>query len=122
MGELGADLGLAASTVSHHVKELRLAGLLEMERRGQRIECWINEDAVRLLAEFIGSAGRQYLPGSKGADSWNRRSKKRKSQSTAVRGTRAKVEHRTAGAAPGIRPRTRVRAAAAVPVRAGERG
>lgn len=51
VGELGEDLGLAASTVSHHLKELRMAGLLNVRRRGQRIECWLD---VRMLAELTG--------------------------------------------------------------------
>jgi DNA-binding transcriptional ArsR family regulator len=53
VGDLGADLGLAPSTVSHHLKELRQAGLMEVERRGQRIECWVSEDTLRLLASFL---------------------------------------------------------------------
>ncbi len=54
VGDLGAGLGLSPSTVSHHLKELRLAGLMRAERRGQKIECRISEDAVRLLAAFLG--------------------------------------------------------------------
>ena len=56
-GDLGADLGLAASTVSHHLKELRRAGLMHVERRGQKIECWISDDTLRLLATFFTDAG-----------------------------------------------------------------
>lgn len=56
VGELGGDLGLAASTVSHHIKELRQAGLLQVERRGQRIECWISDDVLQLLASFFSGA------------------------------------------------------------------
>ncbi len=56
IGDLGADLGLAASTVSHHIKELRNSGLLQVERRGQKIECWISEDVLSLLASFFDSA------------------------------------------------------------------
>lgn len=56
VGDLADGLELAASTVSHHLKELRLAGVLKTERRGQRIECWICEDALRLLAEFFAEA------------------------------------------------------------------
>jgi ArsR family transcriptional regulator, arsenate/arsenite/antimonite-responsive transcriptional repressor len=122
VGDLGAGLGLAASTVSHHIKELRRAGLLEVERRGQRIECWINGDVVHLLAEFIENAGPENLPAPKGADTRNRRSTKGKPQRAAARGARARVRHRTAGAAPGARPRTPARAAAADRARADERG
>jgi len=54
VGELGGNLGLAASTVSHHLKALRHAGLMHMERRGQRIECWISRETLELLAAFFG--------------------------------------------------------------------
>ena len=57
VGDLGRDLGLAASTVSHHLKELRQAGLMHVERCGQRIDCWISDDAVRRLARFLAEAG-----------------------------------------------------------------
>jgi ArsR family transcriptional regulator len=53
VGELGRDLGLAPSTVSHHIKELRQAGLIRVERRGQNIHCWIDADVVRSLADFF---------------------------------------------------------------------
>lgn len=56
VGDLAQDLDLAASTVSHHLRELRLAGVMNMERCGQRIECWISEEALRLLAEFFVEA------------------------------------------------------------------
>ncbi len=53
VGELGRDLGIAASTVSHHIKELHQAGLIRMERRGQRIECWVDPETVNALAAFF---------------------------------------------------------------------
>jgi ArsR family transcriptional regulator len=53
VGELGQGLGLAPSTVSHHIKELRHAGLVRVERRGQNIHCWVDADVVRSLAEFF---------------------------------------------------------------------
>jgi ArsR family transcriptional regulator len=53
VGELGQGLGLAPSTVSHHIKELRQAGLIRVERRGQNIHCWVDVDAVRSLADFF---------------------------------------------------------------------
>jgi len=53
VGDLGKDLGVAASTVSYHLKELRQAGLMQVERRGKTVECWVNQDAVRLLAAFF---------------------------------------------------------------------
>ena len=56
VGDLGENLGLAASTVSHHLKELRQAGLIQVERRGKRVECWISEDALLRLAAFFDEA------------------------------------------------------------------
>jgi ArsR family transcriptional regulator len=53
VGDLGKDLGVAASTVSHHLKELRQAGLIHMERKGQSIECWVEPDTLRMLSEFF---------------------------------------------------------------------
>jgi ArsR family transcriptional regulator, arsenate/arsenite/antimonite-responsive transcriptional repressor len=42
-------LSIAPSTVSHHIKELRQAGIIVVERRGKNIECWVNEEAVKVL-------------------------------------------------------------------------
>jgi len=42
VGDLGADLGIAPSTVSHHLKELKRVGLIETERNGRNIECRAN--------------------------------------------------------------------------------
>ena len=53
VGELGQDLGLAPSTVSHHIKELRQVGLIRVERRGQNMHCWVDADVVRSLADFF---------------------------------------------------------------------
>jgi DNA-binding transcriptional ArsR family regulator len=56
VGDLGKDLGLSASTVSHHIKELRRAGLICMDRNGQYVECRLDEDT---LEEVITLLGRQ---------------------------------------------------------------
>jgi ArsR family transcriptional regulator len=56
VGDLGQDTGLAPSTVSHHLKELRRAGLLRIERCGQKTECSINPEAVEALKEFFGGS------------------------------------------------------------------
>jgi len=53
VGELGNGLGLAPSTVSHHLKELRQAGLIHMKRAGQQVECWADPEALARLSEFF---------------------------------------------------------------------
>jgi ArsR family transcriptional regulator len=41
------------SKISHHLKELRLAGLITVERRGKNMICGVNRDAVAALAEYL---------------------------------------------------------------------
>lgn len=53
VGELAEGLGIAASTVSHHLKELRLAGLISMTRNGRSIECGVNAKAVSELSAML---------------------------------------------------------------------
>ena len=54
VGDLGRDLDIVPSTVSHHIKELHRAGLIRMERRGQKIECWVNPEVLKDLSRFFG--------------------------------------------------------------------
>ncbi len=46
------------STLSHHLKELRLAGLITMERRGKNIVCGVERAAVEELARYLGGPQR----------------------------------------------------------------
>jgi ArsR family transcriptional regulator len=41
------------STVSFHLKELRNAGLITMEKRGKNMICGVDQEAVRALADFL---------------------------------------------------------------------
>jgi ArsR family transcriptional regulator len=53
VGRLGRNLGIAPSTISHHIKELHRAGLVQMERRGKNIDCWVDPGILRELAAFF---------------------------------------------------------------------
>jgi ArsR family transcriptional regulator, arsenate/arsenite/antimonite-responsive transcriptional repressor len=43
------------STISHHLKELRLAGLITVDRRGKNMICGVNREAVAQLAAYLGN-------------------------------------------------------------------
>ena len=53
VGDLGDGLDIAASTLSHHIKELNRAGLIQMERRGQHVDCWVDPNTVKELNHFF---------------------------------------------------------------------
>ena len=55
VGELGEQLSISPSTVSHHLKALRDAGLIVMQRRGQSVECWVDPQVLRAMAEFFNT-------------------------------------------------------------------
>ena len=46
-------LEIGAPTVSHHLKELVNAKLVETEREGKFVVCRVNRDALRALAAFF---------------------------------------------------------------------
>lgn len=53
VGALQARLGLAGSTLSHHLRFLTAAGLLRQERQGRNLICRAEFDRIDLLAEFL---------------------------------------------------------------------
>lgn len=53
VGELGKELDIVPSTVSHHIKELYRSGIIKMNRRGQKIECWVDPEILKDLANFF---------------------------------------------------------------------
>jgi ArsR family transcriptional regulator len=59
-GELGKTVSEIAgccevglSTVSHHLKELRQAGLIDCEKRGQWVHCSPNPRALAAVEQFL---------------------------------------------------------------------
>jgi ArsR family transcriptional regulator len=53
VGQLGEGMKIAPSTLSHHLKALHYAGLIEMERQGKRVNCWIDPIVLKQLSDFF---------------------------------------------------------------------
>jgi DNA-binding transcriptional ArsR family regulator len=53
----GLDINIGAPTVSHHVKELADAGLIQTQRDGKQLICSINPEALRELRAALVAAG-----------------------------------------------------------------
>jgi ArsR family transcriptional regulator len=56
VGEVCCRFGGSMSTISHHLKELRLAGLIRMEKRGRWIYCSVNPASLELIGGFLRDA------------------------------------------------------------------
>lgn len=49
-----SDVGVSRTTVSHHLKRLREAGLLSSERRGSQVYYQVTSSALDTLARVLG--------------------------------------------------------------------
>jgi len=56
VGELGEDLAVAPSTLSHHIKELQRSGLIKTQRKGKNVECFVDPEKVKILNEFFAGS------------------------------------------------------------------
>lgn len=53
VGELGNKVALAPSTVSHHIKELKNAGLISIQRKGNFLYCSVNRNSLDKILDFL---------------------------------------------------------------------
>ncbi len=53
VGQLGDGLDIAPSTLSHHIKTLSQAGLVQTQRQGKQVLCWIDPSILTDLAAFF---------------------------------------------------------------------
>jgi len=56
VSELGEDLSVAPSTLSHHIKELQRAGLIKTQRRGKNVDCFVDTEKVSVLKHFFAGS------------------------------------------------------------------
>jgi len=52
-GEIAKLLSIPAATLSFHLKELRIAGLVKMQKQGRSIQYSTNYDTMRALMLFL---------------------------------------------------------------------
>jgi ArsR family transcriptional regulator len=53
VGDLAKGLEIDPSTVSHHLRELRIVGLIRMERCGKNIHCWVDQETVKAVVNLL---------------------------------------------------------------------
>lgn len=53
VGEIGAELGIAPSTLSHHLDKLRNEGLVRVRREGTFLRCTAETEVLRDIVGFL---------------------------------------------------------------------
>lgn len=62
LGPIIERLNIGAPTVSHHLKELVNADLVETERQGKFVTCRVNARALERLSAFLDAENRPSTP------------------------------------------------------------
>ena len=60
--EISATFDVSQPTISHHLKLLRSAGLLDCERRGTWVYYWVIPSALHQLSAVLRVADRELAP------------------------------------------------------------
>lgn len=53
VGELGRKVAIAPSTISHHIKELKNAGLINISRDGSYLYCSVNKETWQKVLDYF---------------------------------------------------------------------
>lgn len=53
VGDLQRDIGIPASTLSHHLSHLRSAGVVWQEREGTVLHCFVDFEMISELVNFL---------------------------------------------------------------------
>lgn len=53
VGDLQRDIGIPASTLSHHLSHLRSAGIVWQEREGTVLHCFVDFKTISELMNFL---------------------------------------------------------------------
>ncbi len=56
ISKIAGEFDLTLSTVSHHIRELRNAGLIRCEKVGQTVYCTPDPGALETIERFLGEA------------------------------------------------------------------
>jgi len=57
ISDVGTGLNIVPSTLSHHIKELKTAKLVDVKKSGQKNECSVNQENLTKLRDFFKGVG-----------------------------------------------------------------